>query len=234
MTDKLEAPRSRRGRPCVYSPADRAEITAHVAARVSLGERLCDILTASDGMPGRTQFLAWMRREPELARIYKLARRSNARRWWSPPGRPLRYAAALGSAVCARIAEGAGLEEACAEPGMPSSATVYKWLARHDEFATAYGRARQAQADRLFDRAREVAERATESSWRRDKLLIDTLRWQASKLAPLKYGVRPEPERAEGLTVIVRNFCPESGREDPKSDRVICRDGVYLDAPESL
>ena len=234
MTEKLDAPPRRRGRPCVYSPADRAEITAHVAARVSLGERLCDILIARDGMPGRTQFLAWMRQEPELARIYKLARRSNARRWWSPPGRPLRYGPELGEAVCARICDGAGLEEICAEPGMPSQATVYKWLARHDEFATAYGRARQVQADRLFDRAREIAERATETSWRRDKLVIDTLRWQVSKLAPLKYGARPEPERAEGLTVIVRDFCARSGREYPESDRVICRDGVYLDAPEPL
>jgi hypothetical protein len=234
MTEIDGAPRRRRGRPCVYTPAERAQITAHVAARVALGERLADILTARDGMPGRTQFLAWMKREPELGRAYRLARRENARRWWSPPGRPLRYTQALGEAVCGRIAEAAGLEEICAEPGMPSQATVYKWLARHDAFAAAYRRARQVQADRLFDAARAIAQGATGKSWRRDKLLIDTIRWQVGKLAPLKYGARPSGEPAEGLTIILRNFCLETGVGDESSDRVICRDGVYLDQPERL
>jgi hypothetical protein len=234
MTEIDDAPRRRRGRPCVYTPAERAQITAHVAARVALGERLADILTARDGMPGRTQFLAWMKREPELGRAYRLARRENARRWWSPPGRPLRYTQALGEAVCGRIAEAAGLEAICAEPGMPSQATVYKWLARHDAFAAAYRRARQVQADRLFDAARAIAQGATGKSWRRDKLLIDTIRWQVGKLAPLKYGARPSGEPAEGLTIILRNFCLETGVGDESSDRVICRDGIYLDQPERL
>lgn len=233
MTEMTNAP-NRRGRPCVYSQADRAQITAHVAARVALGERLSDILTARDGMPGRTQFLAWMKREPELARVYRLARRESAGRWWSPPGRPLRYSKALGEAVCGRIAAGRTLEDACAEPGMPSSATVYKWLAREDDFASAYGRARRMQADVLFDAARTVAERSSPETWRRDKLLVDTLRWQVSKLAPLKYGAKPEPEKAEGLTIILRRFCLETGEEDPSSDKLICRDGVYLSEPVSL
>ena len=232
MTEMTNAPR--RGRPCVYSQADRAQITAHVAARVALGERLADILVARDGMPGRTQFLAWMKREPELARVYRLARRESAGRWWSPPGRPLRYSKALGEAVCSRIAAGRTLEDACAEPGMPSSATVYKWLVREDDFASAYGRARQVQADVLFDAARTVAEKSGPETWRRDKLLVDTLRWQVSKLAPLKYGARPEPEKAEGLTIIVRRFCLKTGEEDPTSDELICRDGVYLAEPELL
>lgn len=233
MTEIDSAPR-RRGRPCVYSPAERAEITAHVAARVTLGERLGDILVARDGMPGRTQFLAWMKREPDLGRAYRLARRASARRWWSPPGRPLRFNLALGEAVCARIAEAAGLDEICAEPGMPSQATVYKWLARHEDFAAAYARARQVQADRLFDAARRIARDSSEASWRRDKLLIDTIRWQVGKLAPLKYGPRPASEQAEGLTVILRNFCMETGKGDPSTDRLICRDGVYLERPEPL
>ena len=45
-------------------------------------------------------------------------------------------------------------------------------------------------------------------------------------------GERPAPEQAEGLTIILRNFCLETGEGDPSSDQVICRDGVYLDKPE--
>ena len=49
-----------RGRPPLFTPEQRQEVTAHVAARVSLGERLTDIL-GRDGLPSRNGFLRWMR-----------------------------------------------------------------------------------------------------------------------------------------------------------------------------
>lgn len=229
-TDK--APR--RGRPHVYPNARRAEITAHVAARVARGERLRSVLTGRGGMPGPTQFLAWMKADPELGEAYRAARRRGGRERWAGLGRPVGYTPLIGEAICQRLCEGGGLERICLEPGMPSQATVYRWLAQYEDFAAAYGQARQVQADRLFDRARTIAERTSDKTWRRDKLLIDTIRWQVGKLAPLKYGPRPDLEKAEGLTIIVRNFCLTTGEGDPNSDRLICRDGVYLDAPIPL
>lgn len=221
-----------RGRPPLFTPEQRQEVTAHVAARVTLGERLADIL-GRDGLPSRNAFLQWMRNDPELARGYRLARRASATRWWSPPGRPLDYNKALGEAVCARICEAAGLEDICAEPGMPSLSTVYRWLERHEAFAQAYGQARKIQADRLFDATRKIAEGATAASWRRDKLLIDTLRWQAGKLAPKRYGAQPDLEgRGDGkpvLNIVLRRFADDLAGDDSR-DQVICRDGVYLNA----
>lgn len=231
--NETEAPGGR-GRPRVYSIARRAEITAHVAARVARGERLRSVLTGRDGMPGPTQFLAWMKADPELGQAYRAARRRGGRERWAALGRPVGYTPLIGEAICQRICEGGGLERICAEPGMPSQATVYRWLTQHDDFASAFGQARQMQADRLFDQARAIAESASEKTWRRDKLRIDTIRWQVGKLAPLKYGPRPNPERAEGLTVILRNFSMTTGEGDPRSDRLICRDGVYLEQPIPL
>lgn len=231
--NETEAPVGR-GRPRVYSIARRAEITSHVAARVARGERLRSVLTGRDGMPGPTQFLAWMKADPELGRTYRDARRRCGGERWADLGRPVGYNPQIGEAVCQRIREGGGLELICQEPGMPSQATIYCWLDRHDDFASAYGRARQMQADRLFEQARAIAEASSEKTWRRDKLRIDTIRWQVGKLAPLKYGARPEPERAEGLTIIMRNFCMTTGEGDPSSDRLICRDGVYLEQPIPL
>jgi hypothetical protein len=39
-----------------------------------------------------------------------------------------------------------------------------------------------------------VAETATETSWRKAKLRVDTIRWTVAKLAPHRYGPKPKVE----------------------------------------
>jgi ribosomal protein L39E len=82
----------------------------------------------------------------------------------------------------------------CQSAGMSCEATAYNWLGAHPPFAKAYREARQIQAHRLFDETQRVAEHATEKSWRKDKLRIDTIRGRVAKLATHRYGPKADRE----------------------------------------
>lgn len=46
-----------------------------------------------------------------------------------------------------------------------------------------------------------MAETATETSWRKAKLRVDTIRWTVAKLAPHRYGPRPSVEIEPGKKI---------------------------------
>jgi hypothetical protein len=116
-------------------------------------------------------------------------------------GRPTLYSEALADQICARLAEGASLRSICKAKGMPACSTVFGWLRSDKAFLEQYARAREAQADALFDEILEIADdgrrdyRQTKSGRefdhehvQRARLRIDTRKWIASKLLPKKYG----------------------------------------------
>jgi hypothetical protein len=106
-----------------------------------------------------------------------------------------------------RIAEGESLRTICADEDMPSRVSVYRWLEADEALRDQYARAREEQADTLFDEILEIAddgrndwmERNGEEDrgWRengealgRARLRIDARKWMAGKLRPKKYGER--------------------------------------------
>jgi hypothetical protein len=61
------------------------------------------------------------------------------------PARPaVRFTAALGRAICSRVAAGESQVAICAEPGMPSRATLWRWVKEMPKFAAAFQAARVA------------------------------------------------------------------------------------------
>jgi hypothetical protein len=171
-----------------------------------------------------------VRQEPELMAIYRAARRSSPR--YRNIGQPIRYLPAIGEVICDLLLEGWSLRQICQRVGMPSQGTVYRWLDRHDDFAKMYAQAREGYAHRLFDEAMEVADGATEKTWRRAKLKIDTIRWTVAKLAPHRYGTRPKaPEDAPKRPVwniYVQKFgAPEETAELVQSYEIDPKGGIY-------
>ena len=92
----------------------------------------------------------------------------------------------------------------CRDVAMPNKATVLRWLAdaTHTDFRDRYARAREMQADALFDEALAIADDGS-GDWvtdkdgkktldhehvQRSRLRVDTRKWAAGKLAPKKYG----------------------------------------------
>lgn len=124
----------------------------------------------------------------------------------SKGGRPTKYTPALAAVICSRIADGESLRAMCATPDMPDRVTVFRWIAAHDEFRNQYARAREAQADTLFEEILDIADDGWNDSYvddngtrrtdqeviARSRLRVDARKWMASKLAPKKYGDRQE------------------------------------------
>ncbi len=87
---------------------------------------------------------------------------------------------------------------------MPDKATVLRWLGddKRANFRDQYVRAREMQADALFDEALAIADDGS-GDWtvdkdgkkaldhehvQRSRLRVDTRKWAAGKLAPKRYG----------------------------------------------
>lgn len=121
--------------------------------------------------------------------------------------------------LCARLASGESLRKICASDDMPGQTTVFRWLAddRYAAFREQYTRAREAQADTIFDECLDIADDGT-NDWMADKeedegfryngdavqrsrLRIDTRKWMAGKLAPKKYGEKVEHAHSGSIEV---------------------------------
>lgn len=113
----------------------------------------------------------------------------------------------IADTICERIADGESLRSICAKDEMPVTSTVCKWLSQQPAFAEQYTRARELQADALFDEILEIADNG-ENDWmerknsdgtmigwmengealRRSSLRVDARKWMAGKLQPKKYS----------------------------------------------
>ena len=94
--------------------------------------------------------------------------------------------------IVEEIQTGRSLRQVCSDAGMPNIRTVTRWLTANAEFAHRYARARMAQADVLFDRMEAVEEAVTAGTMdsHAARVVLDSMRWRASKLAPKVYGDR--------------------------------------------
>ena len=122
-------------------------------------------------------------------------------------GRPTDYSTDLANEICARIADGESLRAICRDEGMPDPSTVRRWLASRDDFHIQYARAREEQAEAIFEEMLEIADDGS-NDWMersgkdgetgdtvvdhehvsRSKLRIDTRKWMLARMAPKKYG----------------------------------------------
>lgn len=113
--------------------------------------------------------------------------------------------------ICERIANGESLRAICDDEGMPDKATVFRWLQAEPAFCDQYARAREAQADAIFDDILSIADdgrndwmekqdaegdavgwRENGEAIRRSQLRIEARKWMAGKLKPKKYGDKLE------------------------------------------
>lgn len=109
--------------------------------------------------------------------------------------------------ICDRLTNGESLRQICDDEGLPAASTVFLWLKEDSDFSEQYARAREAQADALFDDILSIADDARNDwmertnsdgqniGWqengeamRRSQLRIEARKWMAGKLQPKKYG----------------------------------------------
>jgi hypothetical protein len=100
---------------------------------------------------------------------------------WFPEG----YGQETADTICEMLADGKSLRALCKLEGMPTTSTVCKWLGKNSEFAEQYARARELQADALFDDCLALADNEHDkaaSDAQERRLQIDTRKWMAGKL----------------------------------------------------
>ncbi|WP_271896301.1 terminase small subunit protein [Candidatus Phyllobacterium onerii] len=138
-----------------------------------------------------------------------------------PGKRPLEFKQPTADIICERIACGQSVREICLDENMPAMSTVFKWLSRVEAFAEQYARARDAQADTLFDEILTIADDGSNDfmerkdgeggtlGWkengeaiRRSQLRVDARKWMAGKLRPKKYGEKLDIEHS-GMVVTI-------------------------------
>ena len=110
-------------------------------------------------------------------------------------GRHSEYNTEMADRICERIANGESLRKICDDEDMPNKSTVFRWLASSDEFSDQYARARETQADSLFDEVLAIADQYDSAAdtlnpdhINRARLRIDARKWMAGKLRPKVYG----------------------------------------------
>jgi hypothetical protein len=120
-------------------------------------------------------------------------------------GRPTDFSEKIVAEICDRLCAGESLRTICRDDHMPVCSTVFVWLTKHPAFAEQYARARDVQADAIFEEILDIADNATndwmerrgegDAGWvangehiQRSRLRVDARKWMAGKLAPKKYG----------------------------------------------
>jgi hypothetical protein len=125
----------------------------------------------------------------------------------------------LAARICARVAAGQSLRSICRDDDMPHRDTVRRWMRDKPDFAREYARAHEEFADVVFEELLEIAddsqndyiERETRKgityvlkaeAVSRSKLRVDTRKWMLARLAPKKYGDKPDTN--QGGEVVIK------------------------------
>lgn len=170
-----------------WSPA----LATVIVQRVTAGESLMEVCREA-GMPSRQAVKNWMRERPEFA--MRMQQAALVCRRAARGGRRSGYHPAVAAYICQRIVEGSSLSWICQEDGMPAVTTVFNWLKRYPAFEEAYAKAREIQGQLKFDQVWDEAERATKATAYLASVRIAALRWQASRLAPKRYGLKADDQ----------------------------------------
>lgn len=125
-----------------------------------------------------------------------------------PTGRPSSFTQEIADRICEELAQGTSLRTICKTEAMPPMGTVFRWLAddRYASFREQYARAREVQADTLFDEILQIADDGLNDTYKddegkvrvdqdviaRSRLRVDARKWMAGKLRPKVYGDKLE------------------------------------------
>ena len=93
------------------------------------------------------------------------------------------------SIVLAELEAGQSLVQACQTADLQSRTAWYEEMDRDEELADSYARARErgykARADALYDVARDESIKPDSR-----RIIVDTMKWELSKMLPKVYGDR--------------------------------------------
>ena len=107
---------------------------------------------------------------------------------------------------------GKSLRKILMQKGMPPRITVFRWITDDEEKRNKYAQAREIYADDMFDEMLDIADSTDEDLINldngkqainhhvimRDRLRIDTRKWNLSRMFPKKYGEKLDLSSSDG------------------------------------
>ena len=103
--------------------------------------------------------------------------------------------------ICQRLMEGKPLTQICKDKDQPSLSTVYKWIAKHKDFASKILTARRIGCQTYLDKMIEELETADNKSIMVVREKLHHYRWLSSKLLPNLYGDKQEVIQDTKITI---------------------------------
>ena len=103
--------------------------------------------------------------------------------------------------ICQRLMEGTPLTKICKDKDQPSLSTVYKWIAKHKDFASKLLTARKIGCQTYLDKMIEELETADNKNIRVVREKLHHYRWLSSKLLPNLYGDKQEVIQDTKVTI---------------------------------
>lgn len=134
-------------------------------------------------------------------------------------GRPSSYSEKLAEEICDRIANGESLVQICRDEHMPNRRTVLRWMEADGGFATRCARAREVHADHAQDKMLdiEIGVLDGEIDPTAARVVLSSMQWRASKLAPKKYGDVSKVEHSgpNGTAIQMQTTVLDAGSMSP-------------------
>ena len=120
-------------------------------------------------------------------------------------GRPPKFNQKIASEIIVRLQNGESLLQICRDEHMPARSTVLVWMDKDVDFRTRCARAREEGADIGFDEMRVIERRilAAEINAKAGGVVLSSMQWRLSKLAPKKYGNKIDVSQAVQAQVAV-------------------------------
>lgn len=132
-----------------------------------------------------------------------------------PGGRPpYAWTPEIEDEIFDRLAKGESIRSICKDDWLPTWPVVNKRLASDEQFVVRYARAREDQADKLFDEILEIADQYDQAAEKleggvdhinRARLRIDARKWMAGKLRPKVYGDKLDLSGNVGITITLES-----------------------------
>lgn len=115
------------------------------------------------------------------------------------------YSAEVGESILELYSDGLSLSEICCMPNMPTRRAVMNWLVEHEEFFTAFARAREVNAAAIADHIavieRQVLAGIVDPAAAR--VALESKRWRARVLHPGQYGDKQEVKHSGSVGVSI-------------------------------
>ena len=105
-------------------------------------------------------------------------------------GRPSIYSRELADEILSMYSAGLSISEICREEGMPDRVTLWRWRNENEDFATAFARAREANAETIEDEMLKIECQVLlgQLEPQAASVVLSSQRWRARVLHPGRFG----------------------------------------------